>query len=106
MIKLARLTLEEKKGEKITVLDVRKLSSVTDYYVICTGLNTRHYRALVDACEKALVENGRKPYRMSGTPDSAWMILDYLDFVVHVFGEKAREHFALETLWKDAPRLG
>lgn len=48
---------------------------------------------------------GLKPYRQSGTPESAWMILDYIDFVVHVFGAEAREHYALETLWKDAPRV-
>ncbi len=87
------------------VLDVRKLSSVTDYYVICTGQNTRHYRALIDACEKSMLDAGRKPHRISGTADSAWMILDYIDFVVHVFGEKARDHYALETLWRDAPRV-
>lgn len=103
---MARQTLEEKKGDHITILDVRKLSSVTDYYVICTGNNTRHYRALIDACEKALTAGGRKAYRSSGSPESAWMILDYLDIVIHVFGEQAREHYALETLWKDAPRIG
>lgn len=90
----------------MVVLDVRKLSSVTDYYIICTGNNTRHYKALIDACEKELIEKQeRRPFRLSGTPESAWMILDYLDFVVHVFGGEAREHYALETLWKDAPRV-
>lgn len=105
LINIARQSLEDKKGEHIVVLDVRKLSSVTDYYVICSGMNSRHYRALADACEKALIAGGRKPHRISGTPESAWMILDYLDVVVHVFGEEARKHYALETLWKDAPRI-
>jgi len=87
------------------VLDVRKLSTVTDYYVICTGNNARHLKALADTCEEALIKEGQKPYRVSGTPESSWMILDCLDFVVHLFGEKARDHYALETLWKDAPRV-
>lgn len=105
MIKLTREVLEDKKAENIVVLDVRKLSSVTDYHVICTGSNPRHFKALIEACEKSLREKEHKPFRVSGTPDSAWMILDYLDFVVHVFGEETREHYALETLWKDAPRV-
>jgi len=105
LIKLARDVLEDKKAENIVVLDVRKLSSVTDYHLICTGSNPRHFKALIESCEKSLREKEQKPYRVSGTPESAWMILDYLDFVVHVFGEETREHYALETLWMDAPRV-
>lgn len=89
----------------MVVLDVRKLSAVTDFHVLCTGSNPRHLRALIDDCEKNLATSGAKPYRMSGTPESGWIIADYLDFVIHVFTEKARAHYALETLWKDAPRL-
>lgn len=97
--------MEDKKGGDIVILDVRNVSVVTDYYVICTGNNPRHVKALSDDCEKSLAQEGEKAYRQSGTPDSGWMILDYLDFVVHVFSEKAREHYALETLWNDAPRV-
>ncbi len=89
----------------MVILDVRKLSSVTDFHIICTGSNSRHLQALVDECARNLTPEGVKPYRMSGTPESGWMIADYLDFVVHVFTEKARDHYALETLWKDAPRI-
>lgn len=84
---------------------MRKLSAVTDYHVLCTGNNARHLKALIDDCEENLRAEGVKPYRMSGTPESGWVIADYIDFVVHVFAEKAREHYALETLWKDAPRV-
>jgi len=87
------------------VLDVRKISTVTDFHVICTGSNTRHLKALMDACETALGEVGVSVHRRSGTPESGWMILDCLDFVVHLFTAKTREHYGLETLWKDAPRL-
>lgn len=87
------------------MLDVRKVSTITDYYVICTGNNTRHLKALVEECDHMLAKEGVKTYRHSGTPESSWMILDYIHFVVHVFTEKARDHYALETLWKDAPRV-
>jgi ribosome-associated protein len=102
---LARSRLEEKKAGKVIILDVRKVSTITNYYVIATGNNPRHLQALLDEIETALAEHGQKPYRLSGTPESGWMIIDYLDFVVHVFSQSAREHYALETLWKDAPRL-
>jgi len=97
--------LDAKKGENIIALDVRKLSAVTDYHVLCTGSNSRHLKALVDDCENVLGGSGAKAYRRSGTPESGWIILDYVHFVIHVFTEQAREHYALETLWKDAPRL-
>ena len=97
--------LEDKKGEHVVILDVRKLSTVTDFHVICTGNNPRHLRALVEECERSRESGVSKPYRQSGTPESGWMIIDHLDFVVHVFTEKARDHYALETLWKDAPRI-
>ena len=102
---MARTILEDKKAENIIILDVRKVSAITDYYVICTGSNSRHLKALLEECEHMLAEQGVKPYRQSGTPESSWMILDYVHFVVHAFGEKAREHYAIESLWKDAPRV-
>jgi len=104
-VKLARTVIDEKKGEDIVILDVRNVSTVTDYYVICTGNNTRHLKAIADDGEKQLALQGVKLYRQSGTPESGWMIIDYLDFVVHIFSEKARKHYALETLWKDAPKV-
>lgn len=105
LIKQLREALEDRKGEDLMVLDVRKLSTVTDYHVLCTGNNPRHLKALVEACEASLEGEGVKAYRHSGTPESGWMILDYLHVVVHVFREEARKHYALETLWKDAPRV-
>ncbi|HMO49971.1 MAG TPA: ribosome silencing factor [Kiritimatiellia bacterium] len=104
-IQEAKAILDDKKAENIVVLDVRNLSTVTDYYLVCTGNNSRHLKALADACVDALIPQDLKPYRQSGTPESAWLVLDYLDFVVHVFDQRAREHYALETLWKDAPRV-
>lgn len=105
IIKQARGLLDNKKGENVVILDVRTLSAVTDFHIICTGNNGRHLKALIDDCDKSLAAEGTKHYRLSGTPESGWIILDYMDFVVHVFSHAAREHYALETLWKDAPRI-
>ncbi len=105
LITLVRQAMEEKKGEDVVVLDVRKLSTVTDYHVICTGNNPRHLQALIDTADEALATDKVRPFRRSGTPESGWMILDCLVLVLHVFSDEARKHYALETLWKDAPLL-
>lgn len=105
LVQLARDVLEAKKAEELLVLDVRKLSTVTDYYVIATGNNNRHLKALSDEVSKALKQHGHPAYRQSGSPDSGWIVSDFLDFVVHIFNAEAREHYALETLWKDAPTV-
>ncbi|HMP74349.1 MAG TPA: ribosome silencing factor [Kiritimatiellia bacterium] len=102
-MKAARETLDGKKAGEIVVLDVRKLSTITDYYVIATGNNTRHLKALADEVGKAMKQLGSPAYRQSGSPDSGWIVADFLDFVVHLFDPEAREHYALEALWKDAP---
>lgn len=104
-LRAACKVIDDKKGEDILILDVRKLSSVTDYYVIATGANARHLKALADEAQRALKDSGVRPYRQSGTPESGWLVVDFLDFVVHLFLARSREEYALETLWKDAPRI-
>jgi len=103
--KSIRTVLEDKKAENVVILDVSKVSTITDYYVICSGSNPRHLKALIEECDQVMSKEGTEPYRKSGTPESNWMILDYVHFVIHAFGEEAREHYALEDLWKDAPRI-
>jgi len=104
-IRLIRTVLEDKKAENVVILDVSKVSTITDYYVICTGNNSRHLKALIEECDTTMSKAKSEPYRKSGTPERDWMILDYVHFVIHAFGEKAREHYALEALWKDAPQI-
>lgn len=97
---------ENRKAEKVMVLDVRKLSSVTDFFVVATGLNEPHVRAIVEEItEKLAEEDAIRPRAQEGASSSAWVALDYFDVIVHVMRPETRDHYALESLWNDAPRL-
>ena len=102
----ARDILDDKKGIDIVLLDVRNLSSVTDYYVICSGTSTPHIKALAQDVDVTLKHEDNPCFKKSGTAESGWMIIDYVDVVVHVFSGEAREYYDLERLWKDAVRVG
>ena len=95
----------EKQGADITVLDVRSLIVITDYFVIVSGSTSRQVKTIVDAAEEALRGLGVKPLRREGVTEGRWVLLDYVDVVVHVFGEEERSYYDLERLWKDAERL-
>jgi len=97
---------DNKKAEDIVVLDVRKVSSVTDYFVVCTGTSEPHLRAVVDEItERLRVEQGVRPRAIDGTSNTAWVVLDYFDVIVHIMRGDLRERYDLEALWGDAPRL-
>ena len=101
----ARAALLAKKGEDPVLLDVRGLSSITDYYLIVTGLNAPHLKALLEDLEQEFEQAGQRCARRSGKPESGWMVADYLDVVVHIFSAQHRGYYALEQLWSDAPRV-
>jgi ribosome-associated protein len=101
----AREALLEKKAENVLILDVRGLSAVTDYYVVATGNNPPHLKALIDMLEEHLAQKGVVSFRVAGTPESEWIVADYVDAVVHIFSPAAREYYNLERLWADAPRV-
>jgi ribosome-associated protein len=93
-----------KQAEHITILDVHGLIVITDYFVVCSGETERQVRTIVEEIEKALRDLGRKPVRREGESERRWVLLDYVDLVVHVFTEQEREYYDLERLWGDAPR--
>lgn len=95
----------EKQAEHIVVLDVHELIVITDLFVICSATSDRQVKTVVDEVEKALRELGRKPVRREGEQESRWVLLDYVDVVVHVFADEELEFYDLERLWRDAPRL-
>jgi ribosome-associated protein len=95
----------EKKASDVIVLEVRDLIVITDYFVIASGATERQVRTIGDAVEKALAGKGVKPLRREGTEQGRWLLLDFVDIVVHVFTGEEREYYELERLWKDAPRL-
>jgi ribosome-associated protein len=97
---------DSKKAEDIVVLDVREISSITDYFVIATGTSEPHLRAIVDEVRDKLQEDyGLKPRATDGTLHTAWIVLDYFDVIVHVMRADVRQHYDLEGLWSDAPRI-
>ncbi len=108
LVEKVRAMLDSKKGENIVVLHVTDVSSVTDYMILCTGLNAPHLRALSDEVAKQLrLETPPvAAYRHAGSSESEWYVLDYVDFVVHLFTPSMRTYYALEQLWKDAPVVG
>jgi ribosome-associated protein len=95
-----------KLGRDTVVLGMRDLLVVTDAFVVTSGANARQVRTIVDEVERQVKEHtGRAPWAVEGRRDLAWVLMDYGDFVVHVFGPDARDYYDLERLWGDAPRL-
>jgi ribosome-associated protein len=96
----------EKKAEELTILEMEKGSGAfTDYFVLCSGSNPRQVQAIADEVEMRLKAAGMPPTHVEGYRQAEWVLLDYVDFVVHVFSEKARKFYDLERLWKSAKRL-
>ncbi len=95
-----------KQASDIVILDVRELIVITDYFVIASGSSDRQVRTLVEEIEKGVRERlDVKPVRREGEDGWQWVLLDYVDVVVHVFSDEQREYYDLERLWRDAPRL-
>jgi ribosome-associated protein len=97
---------QEKKAEALTILELEKGSGAfTDYFVICSGTNPRQIQAISDEVELRLKKSGLYPAHIEGYRQAEWVLLDYVDFVVHVFSEKSRKFYELERLWKSAKQL-
>ena len=94
----------EKKAEELTILEMEK-GAVADYFVLCSGTNPRQVQAIADEVELQLKAAGISPNNVEGYNNAEWVLIDYVDFVVHVFSEKARKFYDLERLWKTAKRL-
>ena len=94
-----------KQGRDLAILDVHELIVITDYFVICSGTSERQVKTIVDEVERSLRNLDRKPVRREGETEGRWVLLDYVDVVVHVFAEEEREYYDLERLWRDAPRV-
>jgi len=99
---IARIA-DGKKARDIVILDLRQLTSITDYFVICTGEVDQHVKAIADEIEKRLAPRD-KPWHIEGYQHQSWILLDYVDVVVHIFQPETRQYYNLEKLWADAPR--
>jgi ribosome-associated protein len=97
---------QEKQAEEITILELDQASGAfTDYFVVCSGNNPRQVQAISDEVEERLEKAGQRPTHIEGYKQAEWVLLDYVNFVVHVFSDKARKFYDLERLWKSAKRL-
>jgi ribosome-associated protein len=98
--------IENKKGEDVVILEMDQSSGAfTDYFVVCSGTNPRQIQAIADDVEKQMSEVGQRPNSVEGYNQAEWVLLDYVDFVLHVFSERARKFYDLERLWKSARKL-
>jgi ribosome-associated protein len=95
----------DKKALETIILDLRGIASFTDYFLISSGTNTRQVQAIADAIVEQLKAQGSRAARVEGYQTAEWILVDYGDFIVHVFEDKARRFYDLERLWRDAPRV-
>jgi ribosome-associated protein len=93
---------ESKKATDIKVLDLTGVTSFTDYFVICTGANSRQVQAISDEIGQQLKNAGELPLSVEGYSQAEWVLMDYADFLIHIFSPKAREYYQLERLWRQA----
>lgn len=100
--RLAARAADDKKARDIVVLDVRRLTTVADYFVVCSGGTALHVRAIADGVREKLAEAGRRLLHVEGYEPGRWVLLDYGDVVVHVFMEQDRSYYKIERLWADA----
>jgi ribosome-associated protein len=103
--RLCVMAADGKKAEDIVVLDVQPLSSVADYFLICSGSSDRQVKAIVDAIEEQLVQHGEKPLAIEGYQEATWVLIDSADLVIHIFDDETRRFYDLERLWGRAARV-
>ncbi len=104
--RIAAAAAQDKKASDIAILDLRGISTFTDFFVICSADSEPQTRAIVAAIEDTLrEEHGVRPFAVDGSTVSQWLVMDYMQVTVHVFHKERRDYYALEDLWSDAPRL-
>jgi ribosome-associated protein len=105
LAELAVRTLADHKGQDVVILDVRGLSSLWDFFIICSGGSKRHVQALAQHLQEDLGQAGVKPLGVEGLEEGSWVLLDYVDVVIHLFIQPLRDFYDLEGLWVEATRL-
>ena len=105
---LARAVVDiasDKKASDVILLDIRDVTTIADYFVICSGNNRRQIQAISDAIEDQITEQGVSVLHREGIADAGWILLDFGDVIVHIFGPKEREYYRLESLWSEAKTI-
>lgn len=105
-VAVAVKAVEDKKGEDIVILEMdRNSGAFTDYFIVCSGTNPRQIQAIADDVQRQLSEDGQRANSVEGYNQAEWVLVDYVDFVLHIFSERARKFYDLERLWKSAKKL-
>jgi len=94
----------DKKAQDVVVIDLDDICSFTDHFIICTGTSSRHNQTIAEGIDERLRKQGVRPLHIEGHKEGEWILLDYIDFVVHIFTTKAREFYDLERLWRAGKR--
>lgn len=102
---IAARAAESKKALNVRVLDLSDISSFTNYFVVCSGTNSRQIQAIADEVEAELRKHGERPLGIEGYDKADWVLADYGDFIVHIFSQQAREFYDLERLWRNAKEI-
>ena len=105
LVKKLAAALDRKKGADIVCIDIRGLTTLGDYFLLATGTSVPHVKALAEEAEEALSKEGVEPRRVEGAQSATWILMDYLDVILHIFTKDTREFYNMERLWSDAPRL-
>ncbi|MDP1808077.1 MAG: ribosome silencing factor [Actinomycetota bacterium] len=105
LVMVAAQAADDKKATDIIILEMAGILDITDYFLICGGATDRQTKAIADEIQKRLRDFGCKPHRSAGEELGDWILLDYVDFIIHIFTDETREYYRLERLWKDAPQL-
>jgi ribosome-associated protein len=93
----------DKKASDILMLDLRRMTLIADYFVVCNAQSSRQIRAIAGGISESLKDLGERPLRMEGTPESGWLLMDFGSVIAHIFSPELRTYYALEKLWQDAP---
>ncbi len=105
LLQTAVRAAESRKATDSVILDLRGISTVTDFFIVCSGTSDVNVKAIAEAVEETLKKEGHRTIGVEGREEKTWILLDFFDFVVHVFQHEKRLAFALEDLWKDAKRI-
>ena len=104
-LKIALKAVDSKKASDVTILDISEIATFADYFLLCTGDSSRQIQAIADEIEAKLKESGYRPNHIEGYRNAEWVLLDYIDLVVHIFSRSARNFYDLERLWRDAKKV-
>jgi ribosome-associated protein len=104
-LKIAVTAADNKKAHDMVALDISAIASFADYFLLCTGDSSRQLQAIADEVELQLKAHGLRPAHVEGYRNAEWILLDYIDFVIHIFSKSARAYYDLERLWRDGKKL-